>query len=109
GGRGAAAAGVEAPRRGAIWPRAPAAPPPYFALGPLRPRLMLTHGGLRVDAAMQVLGADGAPLPALYAAGNAAAAVVSAGGHGYGIGWAIISGRRAGQSAARAARTGGAL
>jgi FAD binding domain len=86
----------------------PIARPPYYALGPLRPRLMLTHGGLRVDAAMQVLGADGAPLSALFAAGNAAAAIVSAGGHGYGIGWAIISGRRAGQSAARAARTGGA-
>ena len=69
----------------------------------LRPRLMLTHGGLRVDAALRVLGADGAPLAGLYAAGNASAAIVSACGHGYGIGWAIISGRRAGQSAARAA------
>ena len=87
----------------------PIARPPYYALGPLRPRLLLTHGGLRVDAAMQVLGADAAPLPALFAAGNAAAAIVSAGGHGYGIGWAIISGRRAGQSAARAARAGGTL
>jgi predicted oxidoreductase len=58
---------------------------------------------------MQVLGADGAPLPALFAAGNAAAGIVSAGGHGYGIGWAIISGRRAGQSAARVARAGGTL
>src|SRR5262249_40723527 len=83
----------------------PIARPPYVALGPLRARLLLTDGGIRVDARLQALRADGAPLPGLYAAGNAAAAIGGAGAHGYGIGWAFASGRRAGHSAAAAARS----
>jgi len=81
----------------------PIARPPYYALGPLRARLLLTWGGLRTSAALQVLGDDGTPLPGLFAAGGAAASMPHAGAHGLGIGWAISSGRRGGQSAARAA------
>ncbi|HZR99158.1 MAG TPA: FAD-dependent oxidoreductase [Chloroflexota bacterium] len=82
----------------------PIAQPPFVALGPLRLRLLLTDGGIRVDASLRALRADGTPLPGVYAAGNAAAAIGGAGAHGYGLGWAFASGRRAGRAAAAYAR-----
>lgn len=84
----------------------PIARPPYYALGPLRARMLLSHGGLRVDADLRVLREDGTPVPGLFAAGVATTTVGFYGAHGHGVGWAIASGRRAGQSAARAAREG---
>jgi hypothetical protein len=80
--------------------RLPIAAPPFVALGPLRLRLLLTDGGIRVDADLRALRADGTPLAGVYAAGNAAAAIGGAGAHGYGLGWAFASGRRAGRAAA---------
>jgi fumarate reductase flavoprotein subunit len=82
----------------------PIAHPPFVALGPLRLRLLLTDGGIRVDANLRALRADGTALPGVYAAGNAAAAIGGAGAHGYGLGWAFASGRRAGRAAAAYAR-----
>jgi fumarate reductase flavoprotein subunit len=82
----------------------PIARPPFVALGPLRLRLLLTDGGIRVNARLEALRPDGTPLPGVFAAGNAAATVGFLGAHGYGIGWAIASGRRAGRSAAARAR-----
>lgn len=54
------------------------AEPPYFAL-PVRSGAVGTKGGPRTDAQARVLGWDGAPIPGLYAAGNAAAAVIGPG------------------------------
>jgi fumarate reductase flavoprotein subunit len=79
----------------------PIARPPFVALGPLRLRLLLTDGGIRVNAALQAQRPSGEPIPRLFAAGNAAASVGFLGAHGYGIGWAIASGRRAGRGARR--------
>lgn len=78
----------------------PIARPPFVALGPLRLRLLLTDGGIRVNERLQALRPGGEPLPGVFAAGNSAATVGFLGAHGYGIGWAIASGRRAGRGAA---------
>lgn len=74
--------------------------PPVVALGPLRSRIMLAHGGARVDDSLRALDAAGRPVPGLYAAGNAAAWLGHVGGHGYSLAWALTSGRRAGRAAA---------
>src|SRR5262249_7848860 len=42
--------------------------PPFFAIE-VQPAITFTFGGLHVDAAMRVLGEDGAPIRGLYAAG----------------------------------------
>lgn len=76
------------------------AQPPFVALGPLRSRIMLAHGGARVDASLRVLDAAGRRVAGLYAAGNAAAWLGYVGGHGYSLAWALTSGRRAGRAAA---------
>jgi succinate dehydrogenase/fumarate reductase flavoprotein subunit len=81
----------------------PIARPPFVALGPLRARLLLTHGGIRVNTRLQALRADGTPVPRVFAAGNAAYSVGWAGAHGYSLAWAFASGRRAGRQAAAAA------
>lgn len=89
-------------------PDGPPAPrPPYYALGPLRARLLLTEGGARVDDQLRVLRADGSAIPGLYAAGGAAVNAGWAGAHGLSLGWAFISGRRAGSNAAQEARAAG--
>ncbi|NEE15686.1 FAD-binding protein, partial [Streptomyces sp. SID7499] len=64
-------------------------------------------GGLETDLSSRVLTADGAPLPGLYAAGEAAG-FGGGGVHGYRslegtfLGGCIFSGRAAGRAAARA-------
>lgn len=49
--------------------------PPWFAIQQW-PASLGTNGGARIDAQARVLGADGAPIPGLYAAGNTSAAVL---------------------------------
>ena len=58
-----------------------------------------------------MLDVDGAPLPGLYAAGNAMASVMGMtyGGHGGTLGPALVFGYRAGRDAAARARQGTAL
>lgn len=66
----------------AILPNSCLAPlwlPPYYAFR-IVPGDLGTKGGLRTDARARVLRADGTPIPGLYAAGNASAAVM---GHSY--------------------------
>jgi predicted oxidoreductase len=64
-------------------------------------------GGLQTDLDSRVLGAEGAPMPGLYAAGEAAG-FGGGGMHGYAalegtfLGGCIFSGRAAGRAAARA-------
>ncbi|GAA4342157.1 hypothetical protein GCM10023144_43830 [Pigmentiphaga soli] len=50
---------------------------------------------------MQVLRADGSPIPGLFGAGAAGQGGIFLWGHGHHIGWAFVSGRIAGRNAAR--------
>ncbi len=71
---------------------------PWFALGPLRGVVTLTDGVLAVDTQHRVLGQDDRPIPGLYAAGSTGQGGVLLEGHGHHLGWAFVSGRRAGRS-----------
>lgn len=75
---------------------------PYVALGPVRPVFVHSEGGLMVDAQHRVLGADGQPLPGLYAAGSTGQGGLLLKGHGHHLAWAFVSGRRAGRLLAAA-------
>ena len=72
---------------------------PFHVIGPMRRYLMSVGGALATTTDMAVLDGDGAAIPGLYAAGDAAAWMEYAGGHGYGISWATTSGRLAGAAA----------
>lgn len=74
--------------------------PPYIALGPIKPYVVLTDGGLRVTEQLEVIGADGAPIPGLYAAGSTGQGGLLLYGHGHHLAWAFVSGRIAGRNAA---------
>lgn len=81
--------------------------PPFYAIR-IYPGTLGTNGGPRIDADARVLGADGSPVPGLYAAGNTAANVFgwaypSGGGT---LGNGIVFGYRAGRHVA--GRSGGA-
>ncbi len=73
---------------------------PYVALGPVRSVFVHSEGGLMVDLQHRVLGADGQPLPGLYAAGSTGQGGLLLKGHGHHLAWAFVSGRRAGRHAA---------
>lgn len=75
---------------------------PYVALGPVRSVFVHSEGGLVVDSQHRVLGADGAALPGLYAAGSTGQGGLLLKGHGHHLAWAFVSGRRAGRIAAQA-------
>ncbi|MFC0534037.1 FAD-dependent oxidoreductase [Phytohabitans kaempferiae] len=74
---------------------------PLVALGPVQAMLTVTEGGAAVDTYCRVLGPEGVPIPGLYAAGGAGQGGMRLSGHGLHIAWALVSGRRAGESAAR--------
>ncbi len=76
--------------------------PPFIALGPIKPYVVFTDGGLRVTENLEVTGADGRPIPGLYAAGSVGQGGVLLNGHGHHLGWAFVSGRIAGRQAAGA-------
>ena len=73
---------------------------PYYALGPVKSYVVFTDGGLAVSDRLEVLRADGAVIPGLYAAGSAGQGGLLLEGHGHHLGWAFISGRIAGRHAA---------
>ena len=73
---------------------------PYYALGPVKSYVVFTDGGLKVSERLDVLGADGLPIPGLYAAGSTGQGGLLLEGHGHHLGWAFISGRIAGRNAA---------
>ena len=79
---------------------------PPFLLVPVHPGLTFTGLGLTVDTAMRVQRADGGHWPGLYAAGMIVAPQIL--GSGYIAGAALtvsaVTGRRAGEEAARHAR-----
>ena len=74
--------------------------PPYIALGPVKPWIVHTDGGLRIDSRFRVLRPDGSPIDGLYAAGSAGQGGLVLWGHGLHIAWAFTSGRLADLSAA---------
>lgn len=76
---------------------------PLHALGPLEARIVITDGGLAVDASHRVLRPDGGTIPRLWAAGAAGQGGVLLAGNGHHLCWAVTSGRRAGRFAAAAA------
>jgi fumarate reductase flavoprotein subunit len=78
-------------------PRQPVAKGPFYALGPLESRIVITDGGLAVNTSHQVLRADGSVIPRLYAVGAAGQGGVLLAGNGHHICWAATSGRRAGR------------
>ncbi len=85
------------------WPRAerpPLATPPYYALGPLKAYIIFTNGGLKVNERLEVVNAEGAIIPGLYAAGSNGQGGMLLEGHGHHLGWAFVSGRLAGKHAA---------
>jgi succinate dehydrogenase/fumarate reductase flavoprotein subunit len=71
-----------------------------YALGPLKSMTVVTDGGLAVSTRLAVLDGDDRPIPGLFAAGSSGQGGVLLEGHGHHIGWAFVSGRIAGRSAA---------
>ena len=75
--------------------------PPFIALGPVRSVFVHNEGGLAVDERHRVLGREDAPIAGLYAAGATGQGGLLLKGHGHHLGWAFVSGRRAGRFAAQ--------
>lgn len=73
----------------------------YVAMGPVFSMLTVTEGALRVDPSLRVLDAEDRPIPGLYAVGGVGQGGMMLKGHGHHIGWAMTSGRVAGESTAR--------
>ena len=78
---------------------------PFYAMRCV-PGITNTCGGIRVDAQARVLAASGAPIEGLHAAGTDAGGVFGRHYAGF-LGWALVSGRRAGLSASQGLRQGG--
>jgi succinate dehydrogenase/fumarate reductase flavoprotein subunit len=78
------------------------ATPPYYAVRIVPGELVVTHYGMRIDSAAAVLDLAGAPIPGLFAAGEAGGGVLGPRyvGGGNAISNAITMGRIAGQRAA---------
>ena len=66
----------------------------------MRSYVVFTDGGLKVTERLEVIGADGAPIAGLFAAGSTGQGGLILEGHGHHLGWAFISGRIAGRHAA---------
>jgi succinate dehydrogenase/fumarate reductase flavoprotein subunit len=83
----------------------PLTTPPFHAV-PIHSGTLGTKGGARTSVDGEVLAPGGAPIPGLYAAGNAMAAPTGMvyGGAGGTLGPALVFGYRAGRHAARRAR-----
>jgi fumarate reductase flavoprotein subunit len=77
--------------------------PPFVALGPVKSYMVLTDGGLKVSERHEVIGEGDRPISGLFAAGSAGQGGVLLYGHGHHLGWAFVSGRRAGRHAAQSA------
>ena len=73
-------------------------PGPWTLLGPARACFTTTEGGAAVSERLEVLDADGRPIPGLYAVGQSGLGGMVLWGHGLHIAWAISSGRLAGEA-----------
>jgi fumarate reductase flavoprotein subunit len=74
--------------------------PPFVLVGPARPVVTVTEGGLRVDTSLRVLNQEGQPIPGLFAAGATGQGGLLLLGHGLHLMWALVSGRVAARSVA---------
>ncbi len=81
--------------------RPPIIKPPFYALGPAKAYIIFTNGGLKVTNNLEVVHASGHIIPGLYAAGANGQSGMLLEGHGHHLGWAFVSGRIAGKSAAQ--------
>ncbi len=75
--------------------------PPLIAMGPVFSMLTVTEGSVAIDTDLQVLRPDGSPITGLRAVGAVGQGGMLLKGHGHHIGWAMTSGRLAGQAATR--------
>ena len=73
----------------------------YVALGPLRPWMVVTDGGLRTSPTLEVLRTDGSVVEGLFACGSVGQGGLQLLGNGLHLGWAMVSGRVAGRSVGR--------
>lgn len=71
---------------------------PCYVMGPVMGCFSSVEGGLWVDSGCHVLSNTGKRIPNLYAAGSVGGGLILV-GHGTHIGWALVSGRIAGQNA----------
>jgi len=78
--------------------------PPWILLGPARATFTTTEGGASINQDFQVLDQAGAPIEGLYAVGQNGLGGQILWGHGLHIGWAMTSGRLAGQMLGQKAR-----
>lgn len=74
--------------------------PPFHSLGPIRGYMVLTDGGVKVTADLQVVIEGATVVRGLYAAGSTGQGGLLLEGHGHHLGWAFTSGRIAGRNAA---------
>jgi fumarate reductase flavoprotein subunit len=74
--------------------------PPFYAFGPVKPVLVFSGGGVKVDRDMHVLDQAGRVVPHLYACGANAEAGVFLGGHGHHLAWVFGTAQIAGRNAA---------
>jgi succinate dehydrogenase/fumarate reductase flavoprotein subunit len=72
--------------------------PPYYCLGPLKPYITITEGGLRINTKCQVISKKGEIIQGLYAVGDGSAGPLAV-THGIHLGWALTSGRIAAECA----------
>lgn len=78
---------------------------PFYALGPVRGYINVTEGGLAVSDDLRVLDGNDEPIPGLFAAGGAGQGGVLLNGHGHHLTWALVSGRKAAQTALQQSRS----
>jgi fumarate reductase flavoprotein subunit len=75
--------------------------PGYVVMGPVYSMLTVTEGSVAVDERHRVLREDGTAIDGLFAVGAVGQGGMMLKGHGHHIGWAMTSGRLAGQALAR--------
>jgi succinate dehydrogenase/fumarate reductase flavoprotein subunit len=91
----------DASREGAFRSLGPLDQPPFYAI-PVRPGLLGTKGGPKINAKSEVLSANGSPIAGLYAAGNASGGFTGMAypGAGATLGPALVFGHIAGREVA---------
>lgn len=75
---------------------------PWAILGPVKPVMTTTEGGVMVNERMEVIDLENKPIPGLYAVGATGMSGLILWSHGAHLAWAFTSGRLAGESVAPA-------